>query len=171
MDALRTLKALAASGACMLCLGSLAQTTTKASGSFSGFESDGSSLQGMFTCTGSPTCAGTYNAAYHDAGCANSVVVVDDFIIAGFDLSHPGPVQGQVTIRKAEFQGQNINGVCSIVPGTSTDKTFPYSGTWSGTTGSLVIAGTDGPVDVTFSATLSAPVPPFPMRSEEHTSE
>src|SRR5258708_29629913 len=119
MDALRTLKALAASGACMLCLGSLAQTTTKASGSFSRFESDGSSLQGMFTCTGSPPCAGTYNAAYHHTGCANSRVRVADFIIPGVHLSHPRPVQGQVAVRKAQSQGPHIHCACFIRHATS----------------------------------------------------
>src|ERR1700687_4307319 len=154
-------------GAALLSSALLAQSgnPTNVSGSL------GTPISGQisFSCSGTPTCSGSYHAAVPHAGCSNSIFWADSIVMTGLDLSVPGPIQGSGTFKNLSFsRTNNPDGTCSIKPGTLSDVAFSYSGTWSGTSGVITVTwisedGSSRRLDGTFTANLSAPPPVFPM--------
>ena len=122
-----------------------------------------------FTCTGTPTCVGTYRAAFRDTGCSNTFTFSDDLTLTGVDVSKPGSFAGSVFLRSAQFNDiANADGTCSVRPGTRSDKTVAYSASWDGKAGTLVITGVGDDnvpfaIPGTFKADVSEPPPVFPM--------
>jgi hypothetical protein len=164
---LRHLFASAALGALLSFAGSASGVTL--TGAFAGgsLVVGGGVLHGTFSCTGSPTCIGTYNLTILDSGCSNSFSLSDAFTLTGVELTRPGTLQGTVTLRNAEFHdGMNPDGTCFIKPGTFMDFSLPYEGGWDGTDGGFLIKGVDsvGPFQVGFTFKVDgAPPPVFPM--------
>ena len=165
IDTSRVLKTAFAAGACMLSLACMAQNTIKVTGTFDQSRSDGSDVKGTFSCTGTPACTGSYSYTGHDSGCSNSLVIAGTIDITGMDLSHPGPIQGQVILRNGDFSDQmNSDGTCTIRPDSFRDLTLPYTAMWSGTAGTGVLTDPGGrPVNFNFTANVNAPPPPFSM--------
>jgi hypothetical protein len=145
----------------------IAQTSTaQVSGAFGATGPSGDSLRITFTCTGIPTCAGTFTMTEKDAGCSNSFTFTNSMVFNGLDLSHPGAFSG--TLDLAAETNSNIlsNGTCSYAVG-AVPKTHSFTGAWDGTKGTIVVQGhnDDGSVfDVpgTFTSNI-APPPVFPM--------
>ena len=158
-------------GAALLSSALLAQSGSpiKVSGSFSGSTDPGASVQGSFTCSGTPTCSGTYQLAQKKPECSNIVFRANSILVAGLDLAAPGSVQGSFKMTNAGGGvTRNPDGTCFVM-GPVHDVTGSYSGTWSGTTGVLVFAVVDDVtggtirLDGTFTADISAPPPVFQM--------
>jgi len=135
---------------------------TQVSGTAAG--KDGSA---QFVCFGMPTCTGPFNATIGHSGCSNNYSYSTTVTLTGLDLSHPGSISGIATL--AATVGQivnNANGSCTytLAPGDGT----AYSGTWDGKTGNIVVHDTDDagdpkPITATFTASLPASSPVFPM--------
>src|SRR5258708_134514 len=121
----------------------------------------GEFLRITFTCTGIPTCSGTFTMTEKDLGCSNSFSFSSSMAFNGLDLSHAGPLSG--TLNLAADSSSNIlsNGTCSYAVG-NVPKTHSFTGTWDGTHGTLVVQGNDFDVPGTFTSNI-APPPVFPM--------
>jgi len=128
----------------------------------------GDELQLSFSCSGAPTCTGSYQATVKIPDCSNTLSFAGAFSLTGLGLAGPGSFQGNVFLE--DFNGNDqtqSNGTCIIV-GSRTDATFPITGTWNGTTGTLsmtIINDNNQPVAVpgSFTADIAAPAPVFPM--------
>ena len=141
---------------------SSSSVNTQVSGTAAG--KDGSA---QFVCFGMPTCTGPFNATIGHPGCSNSYSYSTTVTLTGLDLSHPGSISGIATL--AGTVGQivnNANGTCTytLAPGDGA----AYSGTWDGKTGNIVVQNTDDagnpePITATFTASLPASSPVFPM--------
>ena len=122
---------------------------------------------GQFVCFGMPTCVGSITVLDTHPGCSNNFTFTSGLTLTGLDLSHPGSLSGTATLDNAVQQtSMNGNGTCtySTGPGAGT----PYSGTWDGKSGSFVVHDTDDagnpqPITGTFTASLPAASPVFPM--------
>ena len=127
---------IAASAAC-------AQKVTAA---FGGPTVGGSQISVTFTCTGTPTCTGTYVAVSVDppGGCTNPETTSDSMVLQGLDLSVIGPIHFTGTFHNADSSDmQNPDGTCSIRPGTQADATVTFDGEWDGTVATLVATHVD----------------------------
>src|SRR4051812_16457755 len=94
---LRNLLIVAATGFCAL-LGAanvMAQGDASLTGVFS-YVIAGQSGNGSFSCSGQPTCTGTYTDIFHAAGCNNTLIVTAPFTATGINVAQAGPVQGTV---------------------------------------------------------------------------
>ncbi len=123
--------------------------------------------QGQFTCFGMPTCSGSVSVLTQGSQCSNTFSWSTTFNVTGLDLSHPGTLSGTVTLAQQQTHTNNLaDGTCtySLGPGGS----WPYTGTWDGTNGSLTITSTNGsgqPDTLVAAFTANVPVTPpvFPM--------
>jgi hypothetical protein len=158
--------------AALLSFAALGQGTTKVTGSFGARFSDSfgsGKIEGFFSCTGIPTCVGTYTIQLQDSGCTNTFTLIDAITLTGLTITQPGPIAGVVTLKNVDFMdGMNGDGTCFIRPGTMTDRVIPYTGTWNGGTGTLALSTTidhGNPLTVngTFTADIPAAKPVFPM--------
>lgn len=140
------------------CTGAWAQT--RVTGTISGNDPDGDVLRISFSCTGTPTCNGTYTLNYKDPGCSNTLSYIDTIVLTGMDLSKPGNLNGTLTGQTDFDYNYNSNGTCTFVTVIS-PFTVPFTGTWNGTSGTLLIGGFI-PGNFTASVPSSAP-PVFPM--------
>ena len=155
-----------------LSLGVSAQTIINAqvSGTFGKqFVEDGV-VHGNFDCTGTPTCTGQFSVSYRESGCINTFALSEAITITGLNLAQSGGIQGTLTLAKADFDlDHRADGTCAIRPGPVGDAVFPYSGTWNVSTGAGTFTFTinsepgDNDVPGTFTATVTAPTPVFPM--------
>lgn len=149
-------------------LGTLALASAQVSGSFGGAMDGGGSVQGSFTCVGSPICSGTYSAAIRNSGCSNTFSVSGSIVFSGFDLSGATPLGGTVVLQNAGANDtQNPDGTCTIKsPG---DAALTYTGSYSAGSGTLQFVGDHGTtIPGTFSANVSgsttpSETPPFQM--------
>jgi hypothetical protein len=146
-------------------LAATAQTSdVKITGTFGGATGLGDSVQGSFSCTGVPTCSGTYSATLQSPGCSNTFSIGDLFQMTGVNVSaQPAPVAGSITFKNAEFDdtGPQPDGTCAIKPNSFADLTVQYTGQWDGVTGRISIAEFPG-ITGTYKADV-APPPVFPM--------
>jgi hypothetical protein len=122
------------------------------------------SLSGT-TCTGVATVQRGTNS-----GCSNSVADTVSGTFTGLDLSKPGPIQGTVTLSKNDYNSiHNSDGTCTyVMPTPAPPQTFPFTGTWNGTTGSLALDGIDNDgfayhLVGSFKADVPGPNPIFPI--------
>ena len=121
----------------------------------------------QFTCTGSGTCTGVAIFTVKPNACSNSQTYNQDLTLTGFDLTHPGTLSGNYSVSVREGHVVNPDGTCTFV--TSSGATWPYTGSWDGTSGTLNVAAKHGdgrpmPLVGPFSASLAAaPSPVFPM--------
>jgi hypothetical protein len=142
--------------ACLLATGASAQSNARVSGSL-----DYGGGVTTFQCTGAPTCNGTFNDIYHPSECSTTLVVTAAITITGLSLSQPGPIQGNATLVNWDYTYQiNMDGTCSIVPGSYVNLSGPFSGTWDGRTGHVNLSYAGLSLPVTFTADLA---PVFPM--------
>src|SRR5688572_13247338 len=129
---------------------------------------EGDELRLSFTCSGAPTCTGTYQATVKIPECSNTFSIAGAFSLTGLGLAAPGASQGNVFLQNFNSNDQTqANGTCIIV-GSPSDGTFPFTASWNGSTGtlSMTVINDDGqPVAVpgSFTANISAPAPVFPM--------
>ena len=166
----RTIRGIAAAIlAATLPFGATAQTTTATNviGSYNGTLGGGTSVVGQFTCTGAPTCSGQYREEYRNPDCSNSLIASDAISITGVNLGQSGPLQGSFLFKNWDFGWTvNANGTCTINPGTYSDLTASYSGSWNlaTTTANFNIVFFEGAtVPGTFKADITAAPPVFPM--------
>ena len=121
----------------------------------------------QFVCFGMPTCSGTVTVLISHSGCSNTFTFNSDFTLTGFDLSHPGSPSGTFTL--ATYQSGRIpnpDGTCTYQ--TASNQSSSYSATWNGVSGTIAIADTNDlgqprPITGTFTASLPASSPVFPM--------
>ena len=149
---------------CVAMLPALAIADTQVSGTAQA-DAPGENGHAQFACSGMPTCTGTITIVDQ---CTNSFTLDTDIVVTGLDLSHPTTsLSGNVTIGADIGDIRNPDGSCTFQ--TRAGWTFPYSGSWNGSTGSVVIAhvGNDGttpkPITVTFTASVAGAAPVFPM--------
>jgi hypothetical protein len=127
----------------------------------------GTASGARFSCFGMPTCSGTVSTVITGDQCSNSFVFSTGVVLTGLDLSHPGALSGTFTIATNQTTfTTNADGTCAYQTGPG--ATWPYTGTWNGTQGSLVINGTaysGAPQQIlaTFTASVSSSSPVFPM--------
>ena len=144
----------------------LAQTTTQVTGTFGASSTThNESLVVTFNCTGAPTCAGQFNLAEQMQNCSNVVHESNAFTMTGLNLAQSGPLQGTLTLAKANNQYTRLaDGTCVVAPG-ATDALVPYTGTWNLATGAgtISVVGEDETFPGTFTANIAAPPPVFPM--------
>ena len=142
---------------------SVAYGSAQVSGSFSGTGSGGGHVGITFTCVGSPVCSGTYSGSIQDNGCSNAFAVSGAITFSGLDLSS-GSFAGTVVLQNGDTQDQqNADGTCSAK--STTDLAVPFNGSFSGTDGTMTLAGTDDhggtfSIPGTFSATGIGGTPP-----------
>ena len=87
-----------------------------------------------FSCTGAPTCVGTYTIVEQAPQCSNIIVDTKAFTMTGLNLAQSGTIAGNVTLTGAENTlNRAQDGTCTIAPG-ATDAVLPYTGTWNATT-------------------------------------
>jgi len=125
-----------------------------------------------FTCTGSPTCTGTYTGGEVLPECANEIAIGGGVTVTGLDLSAVQGLQGQVTLQGVDHSvSPDANHQCTI-QGGARDKTLSYQGGWDGTEGGLLVSGVDDDgspfqFGIAFTATGVPPppakTPPFQM--------
>jgi hypothetical protein len=157
--------------ACLAATFAFAQSAAsgQVTGSVSGPSADGSQIQIAFTCSGTPTCAGTFGALIKDTGCSNVVAHGGNITVTGLDLTRAGALQGGVTIEDMESEQDNADGTCtSVLRSPPKVIAATYTGTWDGTVGTLMVQGADDHgVDFTlkggFVATVTIAPPVFPM--------
>ncbi|HUI98808.1 MAG TPA: hypothetical protein VLY46_01165 [Usitatibacter sp.] len=128
------------------CIVSGAVSAQQITAAFGGTDSGGSRLSVTFTCTGTPTCTGTYVAVSIDApgGCTNPQVTTDAMVLQGLDLSATGPIHFTGTFSNAESgDTNNPDGTCSITPGSQSDAQVTFDGQWDGTVASLAATALD----------------------------
>jgi len=149
---------------CMATAGAQAPAV-QVSGSLAKNTPSNGSFRITFTCTGIPTCTGTYTMTEKDSGCSNSFTYSSSVVFNGLDLSRTGPFSGSLTTATETNSNILSNGTCSY-SATNVSKTRSLTGTWDGTNGTLVVQGSDNgvPFDVpgTFTSNIS-PAPVFPM--------
>jgi hypothetical protein len=139
----------------------------KVTGSVTGKFPDGGGIEATFSCTGSPTCRGTYSAVIRDTLCSNPFIISDAIVVTGLDLSRPGTNAGSVTFANIDYSDiPHPDGSCSVRPNSSRPRTMPYTGTWDGSTGTFVATTQDDLgrtilLNGTFKADIAPPV--FPM--------
>src|SRR5688572_4170745 len=139
----------------------LAQTVT---GSFAGGDQFGNASF-TFTCTGTPTCSGTYTVLLDEFKCSNRSTITSQIVVTGLNLAAPGPLQGTMTLDGADFDlGMGPNCVVS----NAAPKITPYIGQWNGTSGTLQVDMPDdgpGPGYFRLTGTISvAAAPVFAMK-------
>ena len=142
----------------------VAQSTTRVSGFFGQSSGPNEYLQVGFTCSGAPTCTGQYNLEERAPNCSNTFIEADTFAMTGLNLAQSGPIQGTMTLGKAENTYTRLSdGTCVIAPG-ATDATVPYSGTWNlaTRTATITVFGGDHNFAGGFTAENTAP-PVFEM--------
>ncbi len=121
----------------------------------------------QFSCFGMPTCTGTVSTVLIGDKCSNSFTFSTGIVLTGLDLSKPGPLSGTFTIATNQTTfTPNPDGTCSYQTGPG--ATWPYTGAWNGTQGSLTVNGTaynGAPNQIlgSFTASLSGSSPVFPM--------
>ena len=120
-----------------------------------------------YICAGTPVCDGTFGGVEEDGGCSNSFPRSGHFQITGFSLSQPGALSGMATFFAADANStQNANGTCTYTL-TGNDLSFPYTGNWDGSVGTLTLDGISGsgqprPVPGSFTASQANAAPVFP---------
>lgn len=139
----------------------------RVSGVISGSLTGSGSIRVTFSCTGIPSCTGTYTVTLRDDGCSNSFAYADTLTITGLELSRPGPIQGAINTTLESGSVMNGDGSCSYSlrqgPGI-----HPYSGTWDGANGTISVIGDNDngqafTIPGTFTATIPSAPPVFPM--------
>ena len=123
----------------------------------------GNNGSGNFTCYGMPTCAGTMYVHIVHSECSNaSFSFTTDVTINGLDLTHPGPIGGTAVLSQVlDHVVNNPDGSCAYALGPGNPAA--YTGTWDGQSGTFTIQDPDTPVTGTFTASLPASSPVFPM--------
>ena len=156
--------------AALLPFAAFGQAATKVTGSFGAtFFPDDGSIQGFFSCTGLPTCIGTYTVQLRDSSCPNTFTLSDTITVTGLSLAQPGAIRGVLTLTNVNFHdGRNADGTCFIKPELRSDRSLPFTGTWNGSTGAFTMATTrdNGQpllINGTFTADIPAAKPVFPM--------
>ena len=140
-----------------------AQSTAVVSGTARETGSFGYDETIAFSCTGTPTCTGTYTITVRWENCPSFVTHSGPFTVTGLNLAASGPIQGTVTLLNLADQSS-----CTIQP-SSGSETLTYTGTWNLATGTAsgTFSGSDdgGPFSFpfTFTATVDAPPPVFGM--------
>ena len=136
------------------------------SGTFAATIPTGGSLQASFTCTGIPTCIGTFTMNVKE-GRVLELVQLQRRHEVHRARSHarrlPARHPGRQQLRQLQAHS---DGTCSYFVAPSSEI-VPYTGTWDGTKGTIVLRALDGndqPFDApgTFKSSLSA-TPVFPM--------
>jgi len=149
-----------------------AQSTTggQVTGSVSGTSQDGSQIQLAFSCSGIPTCTGTFGAVIQDRSCSNTIAHGGDVSVTGLDLTRAGAIQGSITIEDMVGEQDNADGTCTPVPRSAAKAIFAtYTGSWDGTLGTLTAQGKDDSgvaftLQGNFVATVTLAPPVFPMQ-------
>jgi len=131
-----------------------------------GYPTYGGSFSLTFKCTGTPTCTGSYQSVEIDNHCSTPVTVADTVRWSGLDLSKPGPIAGQIELNGVIVPVRAANGAC--IAGPTYTSQIPFTGTWDGTTGSIVFDGMDSevpPATIHIAGTfkVDAVPAPFPM--------
>ncbi len=153
------------------CAAASAQTL---SGEIASILPSGDILVATFTCTGSPTCTGTYTGTDDLPECGNGLPISGGLTFTGVDLSAVG-FQGSATLRGVDFHvTPDANHQCTA-NGPAGDKTLAYQGGWDGTEGGMLLTGVDDQgrplqVAVSFTATGVPPAPPKPQPFDMTTS-
>ena len=140
--------------------------TAQVSGTFGASGPTSDTIRITFTCTGVPTCAGTFTMTEKDKGCSNTFTFSSTVVFNGLDLTQTGGFSGALTIAADSNSTILSNGTCSYSVG-NTPKTHTFTGSWDGKNGTIVVQGKndDGSVfDIpgTFTSNV-APPPLFPM--------
>jgi len=155
--------------ACLAASAAFAQTPAlQVTGSVAGPTEGTGQIQLSFSCSGSPTCTGTYSATLRDDGCANAFTLAGVLVLTGLDLSVPAALAGTAVLQNLHFNDiQNPDGTCSIRPGTLADTQLTYTGTWDGAAGTLLFTHiNDSGVTVRIPGSIKATAaraPPFSM--------
>jgi hypothetical protein len=123
-------------------------------------------FQQAFSCFGTPTCTGVFNVTERDDGCSNTFNFQGAITLTGIDLSHAGSFSGAVELSNDSRSSVNGDGTCSYSV-RSSGRSGSYTGTWTGTGGTLFFTFTDSNGQ-TKSASApfvsnAAPPPVFPM--------
>src|SRR5688572_11672473 len=142
-----------------------AQGTTQVTGTFGYHDSANDNVTVTFTCTGAPTCVGTFHLVEKAPQCTNLIFETNNFTMTGLNLAQSGPIAGNVTLAKAENTlDRAADGSCMVAPG-ATDTVLSYTGTWNlaGKVASFTIDGGGHILQGTFTADITAPAPVFPM--------
>jgi hypothetical protein len=131
---------------------------------------------GEFTCFGAPTCNGAAQVVHTNTQCSNPISFTSDIVMTGVDLSRAGATfSGTYTTSRRYCNTPNADGTCTWT--LTAGDTWPYTGTWDGTKGTLNISSAKcngQPLTRlgTFTATSStAPSPVFPMTVTGSVSE
>jgi hypothetical protein len=124
----------------------------------------------VFSCTGMPTCTGTYTNTIRHEGCSNFNTFTGPFTITGLNLTASGPISGTVTFAGLRDSISNPGTTTCILGPVSGSETLSYTGTWNLATssGTAVVSGTEEDGDpfsipIAFTANVDAPAPIFPM--------
>ena len=144
-------------------------SNVRISGAFGATDPLGGFFQATFSCTGMPTCTGSYVVLEQDEGCSNTFTMGSTLVLNGFDLSPPGTFSGTLVRYGDSHSSVGTGGVCTYGIRDNLPRNAPYTATWDGTNGSFVVQFTDDhsgqvfTVPGTFTAAGIAPPPTFPM--------
>jgi hypothetical protein len=137
-------------------------TNAQVNGTISGSTIDGGSMQGSFTCTGTPNCTGQYSVTSRDPGCSNSDSLTGAFAMSGLSLAQSGTVQGLMVLDGIDYQNdRNPNGTCTIRAGSIGPGSASYTGNWNVATGtgSFRLATRSSTITGTVRADIASSVP------------
>ena len=164
----RALRWLAVAAAVLWSAGAWAQTMTGEAG---GVMPSGDVFVVNFTCTGSPTCTGTYAGVQTLSECSNPLSISGSITFTGINLSTVGGFQGSATLGGVDFSVMpDANHICTV-PANRGDKVLTYQGGWDGTEGGMLLTGDDGqgrPVQIGVAFTATG-VPPPPLKPQPFT--
>jgi hypothetical protein len=154
--------AMVCGAACFAAATAFAQVPTRISGTLTGSDAIETDVI-TFSCDGADPCIGNFALRAKFAGCSNAITFADVITITGLSLAAPGLISGSARFANAVFDVDAVGGVC--IPGpTMGDVVFTFTGTWNGTTATVVLntSNVDAP---TFTGTLKVEgPPPFAMK-------
>jgi hypothetical protein len=122
----------------LICSPGWAQTqmsgSLTATAAFLATQSQIKSVQVDFSCTGAPTCSGTYKETFVFTGCPNPIVHSDTVTLTVNAATPPGPINVAAVWHNQLVQ-TNFAPACSVTP--LSDSPFGLTGSWDGTNGTV----------------------------------
>src|SRR5688572_16894202 len=114
------------------------------------------------TCTGVPTCIGTYTTVVRNENCSNYVTFSGQGVINNLVIG-PASVTGTMTVTPGFYDvTRHPGGTCSVAAPTPAE-TFNFTTSWNPASGTGTGVLGDGNGTLSFTADIVAPPPVFPI--------